>query len=224
MKKEIKDKIIETGCFFICVGILLAIAYYTGFLKGFTVADIQDAYNRTVYNFSKSARANKDKVAFLESNSKNNRKITSFKGYRVMYIPASVLRGVSSSGAWQQIFNSDKKVVFYLYSANQKDFHNSVQNYLGTKSKKGRFNCYAYTADQFSSMRVGEGGASKICDSLDECNMVSQKASDYTALSEFLKLCGKTMCIIKPSNGQYVMLKSKNSGQAVKMINDLVNW
>ena len=52
-----------------------------------------------------------------------------------MLIPQAVLRGVAASGAWKQIFYSDKKVVFYVYNNMQSDFHYSVQNYLSTKTK-----------------------------------------------------------------------------------------
>uniref|UniRef100_UPI00402932FF hypothetical protein n=1 Tax=Candidatus Stercorousia sp. TaxID=3048886 RepID=UPI00402932FF len=59
MKKEIKDKLIEVASFCICVVVLLAIAYFTGFIKGFTVSDLQDSYNELVYNFANSASKNK---------------------------------------------------------------------------------------------------------------------------------------------------------------------
>ena len=34
MKKEIKDKFVEAGSLFACIAILLAIGYFTGFIKG----------------------------------------------------------------------------------------------------------------------------------------------------------------------------------------------
>ena len=40
--------------------------------------------------------------------------------------------------------------------------------------------------------------------------------------AEFLKYCGKTMCIINPSKGEYVRVKTRNS--AIKMLDDLQNW
>ncbi len=223
MKKEIKDKFVEAGSLFACIAILLAIGYFTGFIKGFTASDFQDAYNKTIYDLTKSA-AGKGKTNLLSTNSSRGKRVSSYKGYHPMLIPQAVLRGVAASGAWKQIFYSDKKVVFYVYNNMQSDFHYSVQNYLSTKTKINRYNLYAYTENEFNGMRVGDIGPSKICDSLQECNAVRQKAADYSSLAEFLKYCGKTMCIINPSNGQYIRLKSKNSGQAVKIINDMVNW
>ena len=79
-----------------------------------------------------------------------------------------------------------------------------------------------YGKDDFSNLRLGEVGPSKICNSLQECNQVRQKASDYSTMAEFLKYCGKTMCIINPSKGEYVRVKTRNS--AIKMLDDLQNW
>lgn len=39
MKKELKDKIIEIASYLICLAIILAIGYFTGYLKGFTPSD-----------------------------------------------------------------------------------------------------------------------------------------------------------------------------------------
>lgn len=55
MKKEIKDKLIEAGSFFACILVLLAIGYFTGFIKGFSPEDFQEAYNRTAANLTKSS-------------------------------------------------------------------------------------------------------------------------------------------------------------------------
>lgn len=223
MKKEIKDKLIEAGSFFACVVVLLAIGYFTGFIKGFSPEDFKEAYNRTAADLTKSAAKN-SKTNWFDTNSSKSRRVSSYKEYQPMLIPQAVLRGVESSGMWKQIFYSDKKVVFYIYNSEQSDFHYSVQNYLAGKTKAKHYNLYAYNEAAFNSMRVGDIGPSKICDSLEECNAVRQKAADYTALTEFLKICGKYMCIIDPYDGQYVRLRNKNSGQAVKMINDFINW
>lgn len=224
MKKEIKDKLFEAGSFLVCIVILLAAAYFTGFIKGFSAADFQEAYNKAAYNLTKSASKNSGKNNLFNTNSSRGRRISGYKGYHTMLIPEAVLRGVASSGAWKQIFYSNKKVVFYIYNNLQSDFHYSVKNYLSTKTKAQRYELYAYTENEFNGMRTGDIGPSKICDSFEECNAVRQKAADYTSLAEFLKYCGRTLCIINPSESQYIRLKSKNSGQAVKMINDMVNW
>lgn len=224
MKKEIKDKLIEVASFCICVIVLLAIAYFTGFIKGFTVSDFQDSYNKLVYNFANSASKSKLDSNLFDTNNSNNKKITTYKDYHPMRIPEAVLRGVDSSRAWENVFYSNKKVVFYIYNNSQTEFHNSITNYLSSETKGKYYNLIAYTDSNFNSMRLGDIGPSKICDSIDECNAVRKKAADYSALSEFMKQCGRYMCIINPQQKQYVKLRNKNSGQAVKMIFDLRNW
>lgn len=224
MKKEIKDKLIEVGSFFICLAVLLAIAYYSGFIKEFSVKDFQNAYEKSINAVTTTTFKNKNKSNLFNTNNSKSKHISTYKDYSTMRIPVAVLRGVASSQSWENVFYSDKKVVFFVYSDSQTDFYNSVSNYLNTKSKKNKYKLVAYTQSSINSIRVGDIGPSKICDSLDECNAVRQKAADYTALSEFIKQCGKYMCIINPQEQKYVKLRNKNSYQAVKMINDLVNW
>ena len=224
MKKEIKDKLIEVGSFFICLSILLGIAYYTGLIKGFTVSDFQDAYNKVVYNFANSASKSGLKSDLFDTSNTNTKRISTYKNYQPMRIPEAVLRGVESSGVWKNVFYSNKKVVFYVYDESELNFHNSVSNYLSTNTKAKKYNLIAYSENSFNSMRLGDIGPSKICDSIQECNLVRQKAADYTAVSEFMKRCGRYMCIINPNKQQYIRLSSKNSGQAVQMIFELMNW
>lgn len=224
MKKEIKDKLIEIVSFFICLAALLAIAYYSGFIKGFSVSDFQDAYNRLVYNFTNSASKSGVKTDLFDTSNKNTKRISSYKNYHPMRIPKEVLRGVDTSGVWKNVFYSNKKVVFYIYDESQLNFHNSIANYLSLDTKAQKYNLVAYSENSFNSMHLGDFGPSKICDSLEECNSVRQKAADYTALSEFMLRCGRYMCIINPNRQQYIKLSSKNSGQAVQMILELMNW
>lgn len=224
MKKEIKDKLIEIVSFFICLAALLAIAYYSGFIKGFSVSDFQDAYNRLVYNFTNSASKSGVKTDLFDTSNKNTKRISSYKNYHPMRIPEDVLRGVDTSGVWKNVFYSNKKVVFYIYDESKLNFHNSIANYLSLDTKAQKYNLVAYSENSFNSMRLGDIGPSKICDSLEECNSIRQKAADYTALSEFMRRCGRYMCIINPNRQQYIKLSSKNSGQAVQMILELMNW
>ena len=222
MKDLIQQKLIEFGYFIICIVIVLAIARFSGFLEGFAPQDFQNAYQNIVYNVD-GLLGKKSNNVLDSSNSKSNR-IASYRGYQPMRIPVAVLRGVDSSNTWQNIFYADKKVVFYVYDNSQNEFNNTIQNYLSTKSKMKNYALSAYTQGRFDNIRAGEIGPSKICNSLAECNAVRQKASDYSALAEFMKRCGTYICIINPQKQQYVRLRSKNSSQAVKMINALSNW
>ena len=224
MKKEIKDKLIELASFCICIVVLLAIAYYSGFIKGFTGTDFKDSYNELIYNLSNNVSKNKLDTGLFNTNNSYKRQISTYKGYQPMRIPDDVLRGVYSSRAWENVFNSNKKVVFYVYNNSQIEFNNSITNYLSSETKGKYYNLITYTESNFESMRLGDIGPSKICDSFEECNAVRKKAIDYSALSEFMKQCGRYMCIINPQQKQYVKLQNKNSSQAVKMIFDLINW
>lgn len=223
MKKELKNKIVEVTSFLACAGVLLGIAYYTGFLKGFTVQDFKNAYEKAGAGVTQNISVTADKSG-ISNKIKTTRRISSYKGYQPMLIPDAVYRGVESSKIFNELFYSNKKVVFYIYDNSQTEFHKSVSSYLSTKSKKKKYNLSVYEEYRFNNMRLGTIGPSKICDSIEECNAVRQKASDYSYLTEFLKICGRTMCVFNPAEKQYIRLNNKNSGQAVKLINDLEDW
>ena len=86
------------------------------------------------------------------------------------------------------------------------------------------FTLKAYEQQEFNNIRVVLNGPTKMCNSLEECNRQRKNASDYTSTAAFLKMCGKTMCVINPSKRQFVSLKSKNSTDAVNMLRALENW
>ena len=73
-------------------------------------------------------------------------------------------------------------------------------------------------------MNLGNYGSDKICNSLEECNAVRQRASDYSSMTSFLNYCGRTMCVFDPSTQKYVRLKNRNNKQAAQMLNDLRYW
>lgn len=224
MKKEVKDKLIEVASFCVCVAVLLAIAYYTGFINGFAPSDFQDAYQKIVYSIKGSAAQNKNDIDLFGINSSNLKRLSAYNGYQPMRIPESVLRGVESTKTWGNVFYSNKKVIFYIYDDNRTDFNNSVTNYVNSNPVGRKYNLVSFPKNRFDSLHLGDVGPSEICNSLEECNAVRQKASDYTSLSEFMKRCGSNMCIINPQLNQFIRLKNKNSGQAVRMIYDLADW
>ena len=213
MKKEIAEILKESLSFMLCVTFLFAIAYYTGFLKNFSIQNFINAYN-DILNISKVS--NKD----YATNTKT--RIVKYGNYQPSRIPEAVLRGVESSNTWGNVFNSNTKAIFYIYDESSKDFHYRIQNY--TPKLNANYNVFAYTTENFNNIRTGVVGPSKICNSLEECNEQRIKASDYSALAGFMRSCGKTLCIINPSKGQYVRLMSKDGGQAVQMISALKHW
>ena len=119
-------------------------------------------------------------------------------------------------------FVKDKKTVFYIYDDNSISFDNSIKNYVNSENLSSKYNIVSYTTTSFGSVRLGDIGPSEICKNLQECNANRQKASDYTTLSEFLKQCGRTACIINPTESEYIRLNSRNI--ATSAIYSLQNW
>lgn len=215
-KDEILAKLKDFGSFVLCIIVLILIGYFTGFLKGFAPQDFIDAYNlllsKTLHGRTNVSQSGANQVAKIGN-------------YQPSRIPAAVLRGAKSSDTWLNVLNSGTKAIFYVYddsSKSSKEFHYKIQN--SVVPIRTNYNVFAYSVESFRNIRTGTVGPSKICNSIDECNEQRRNAADYTALAEFFKNCGNTMCIINPAKGQYIRLKTKNSSDAVKMINGLRNW
>lgn len=93
---------------------------------------------------------------------------------------------------------------------------------MNSENLSSKYNIVSYTPTSFGSVRLGDIGPSEICKNLQECNANRQKASDYITLSEFLKQCGRTACIINPTESEYIRLNSRNI--ATSAIYSLQNW
>lgn len=222
MEKDIVvDKLKDFCSFLLCFVVILAIAYFSGFLKGFTPADFQDAYNRLL-----------SYVPQVSSNTyaKHSNNTTRYKDYLPSYIPDSVLRSAKDTGTYSEIFNSNTKSVYYVYDDYGKDidytidFHNRFQNYISRNSLKTYYDIRPYTLYLFHNMRVGVTGPTNICKSLAECKAQRDHAADYSSLQAFFNRCAKTMCIINPAKKQFIVLKKRDYESAVKMLNDLKGW
>ncbi len=217
---KINSKVVETINFLICLGVVIGIAYYTGMLKELSLD-----------NFNKAIRTITSDIGTKKSSGSNTKRTqmssTEYKNYRPMRIPQDIITASYQTGTWTRIFNSDKKIIFYVYSESSegslsKDFHYDISNYVFNNSRY--YNISPYSESEFNSMRTGDIGPSKICDSIAECNEVRKKASNYTMLAEFFKRCSRTMCIIHPQKGQYYMLRDRDSRKAIQTLNDLKGW
>lgn len=212
MKKEIFK---EIGCYAGCIAFIALSAYFSG------------VWNETSYKSLANNVMNNTKAAGIENyinrEQSPRKKVTVYKNYRPRIIPQSVMEGSVSSGTWQNVFNSSRKVVFYLYDSDD-EFHSSIYNYSSKNKLYKYYNIEPYSKEAFNNMRNGSGGPNKICDSLEECNNIRKKASDYTLLSNFLANCGKTMCVFSPDKNQYVQLKKRNIKEAEQMLEGLKNW
>lgn len=217
MKKQIKDRLTEVASFIVCLIIIYAVVINTGILKGFQPIDFDTAFAQIkgVFNGELKSDTNPTSVG-------SQRDIAKIRDYQPNRIPDSVLSGADYSGTWANMFRAQQKVVFYIYDNNSSDFNHRVQSYILDSGSS--FTLKAYEQQEFNNIRVGLNGPTKMCNSLEECNRQRKNASDYTSTAAFLKMCGKTMCVINPSKRQFVSLKSKNSTDAVNMLRALENW
>jgi hypothetical protein len=218
MKKEI---FIEFLMFLICIVIILGAGYAFGFLNGFSAYDFKLAFsNISSIVYEKANSSDVEKFLKTENKDRTRRTVT-YKDYRIHYIPTKITEISNKTGSWSKIFNSSKKVVFYVYDDND-NFHNAMTKTSSNLSKY--YNFVVYSSKSF----VGAGsvwtGDAKICNSLEECNAQRVRAAEYTDLTNFLTNCSKTMCVFAPSKQQYVQLKSKDINTAQKLLYDLKNW
>ena len=216
-KDIIVDKLKDLLNLVICIAVVLAIAYFSGFLKGFTPADFQEAFNNII-----------SYIPGINKSASNSRQagISTQGSYQPSRLSESVLRGAQILPIWRDMFASNTKVIFYVYDdgTDDKNFHYTLQNYIAKSPIKTSYNVHAYTVRRFKHIPLAEGGHRKICNSIQECNAQRQKSVDYTASRDLLERCGKTMCVINPRNKQFVKLRKRDSREAEIMLNSLRNW
>lgn len=221
------EKLKEFLSFLICIVVILLIAYFTGFLKGFTPSDFMEAFDKTASVVTTGFDASTKYVSSESSSSKSN---VVAGNYKAQPIPQNILQGSRDSKSWTNIFNSSQKVVFYIYDESNKnsklppDFHTRINNYLVKSKLIKYYNLKPSTLYAFEKLNWGGTGPSKMCDSIQECNEYRKKAANYSSLSDFMRKCGQTMCVINPRNNQYVILKKRDASAAIKLLNALKNW
>lgn len=205
----------EVGCYVGCIVFIAISAHIYGLFD-------ENSYEAVSQKITANIRATGIEK-YINQERSPRRKVTVYKNYRPRIIPNPVLSGSETSGTWENIFNSNRKVVFYLYSSND-EFNTALHSYFVQNDLYENYNFESYNLDVFNNMRTGTVGPSKICRSVEECNKVRINASDYTLLTNFLSNCGKTMCVFNPAQGQYVQLKKRNINDAEQMLQGLKNW
>ena len=222
MSKKNYEKVKEAISFFICAAVLLGIGFYSGFFNNFNSKDIENSFKQLGSDLSGGKNASQNGFSI---NKGSRGRIAKYRGYQPNEIPKAVLDGANSSNTWTNVLYSDKKAIFYVYSNSGNDNLNSrVQFFIQQDKNANFYNVYAYSEGEFNSVRAVEWGTSKICDSLEECNQVRLKASNYSLLSEFFKRCSRTMCIINPKRKQYFILRERDPQNAIKILEDLKMW
>lgn len=212
MKKEIFK---EIGCYIGCIAFIAGSAYFSGFYKKVSYQSFSDAVVSNVKATGIEEYINRERSP--------RKKVTAYKNYRPQIIPDDVLDGSISSRTWTNLFTSNKKVIFYVYDSND-DFHNRISSYYNQKALYKFYDFAPYKRNIYETMRYGEVGPSKICNSIEECNKVRTKAANYTLLTNFLNRCASSMCIFDSSKNQYIRLKNRNVNEAVKALDGLKNW
>ncbi len=212
MKKEILK---EIACYAGCIVFILLSGYFSGFFKDTSFAGLSNSAITMVKASGIEQYINQERSS--------RKKVTVYRNYRPRIIPDNVLRGAALSNSWKNVFNANKKVIFYIYDGND-DFNSQIQKYFYKNQLQKYYNLEAYEIASFNRWRLGAVGPEKICDSLEECNRVREKASGYTLMMEFLSNCGKTVCIIDSGKNQYVQLKRRNITDTENMIVGLKNW
>lgn len=205
----------EIGCYIGCIAFIAGSAYFSGFYKEISYQSFSDAI---VSNIKASGIEQ-----YINKESSSRRKVTAYKNFRPQIIPDNVLNGSVTSNTWTSLFNSNKKVIFYVYAPND-NFHTKILSYYNENELYKYYSFQSSTSNTYKNMQYGVTGPSKICNSIEECNKVRRKAANYTLLTNFLNKCAKTMCIFNPNKNQYVILKNRNTNEALNMINGLKNW
>lgn len=222
------DKLKEFLSVGACIGLLIGIGCYTGFFNNYDLGDLQKILN----NASSDLSNIKGNFVLNNANSinKNNKNTSRIGTYRANNIPAEVTRGAELSGYWGNIFKADKKVIFYVYDDRGNnvgyagDFHDKVSEYYNKNKLNAYYNFEPAQFDYYKNYYVGITGPSKICNSIQECNTMREMSTTRSAMQLFLDRCGKFMCIINPKKNEYIMLRNRNSNEAVNLLMTAKNW
>lgn len=207
----------EVGYYVICILFIVVAGNISGITKTFSY----DAISNEIVAKVKSTGV--EKYLAKETDTSAQKTTNTYGKYRPSYIPKKVLAGSQTSGAWTHLFNSDKKVVFYVYEKDSK-FHQEFSDYISKNSYLSYYQFEATPKNVFNSMMSGTVGPSKVCNSLEECNQYREKASNYTLLTSFLTDCGRGVCVFSPEKKQFVQLRRRSVKEAEKMVETLKNW
>jgi len=215
MKDELLQKLKDFINFLIFIAIVIVIARMTGLLEGFAPQDFSNAFSNITTSISNGK---------VPSNFRIKNGEPKVNGYR----PAKIPEGVFTAGQKQRylpnLFNNNKKVIFYIYGQNDSDFHSKITSYMTSNNAGYYYKLMPYSSNLAGSFKIGADLPSHICNSLQECNEYRKKSTSYNELSVFLQRCGKTMCIINSRKQQYITLKTRDYNAAYTMLNALKNW
>ena len=148
----------EIGYYLLCIVFIIVCGSVSGIFKSFNIDDIS---NEVVKKVSETGV---EKYLTKDTDTSAQKQANTYGNYRPSYIPEKVLKGSETSGAWTHLFNSDKKVVFYVYEKDSK-FHQEFSDYISKNSYLSYYQFEATPKNVFNSMMSGTVGPSKVCNS-----------------------------------------------------------
>jgi len=221
------DKLKETIGVTACIVLLISIGFYTGFFNDHKLSD----FEKLVKDASSDFKSIDGNLNLGNSNSKiKNNNTSRIDKYRANNILDGVYEGSRLSGFWKNVFASNKKVVFYVYDSYDnnkkysKDFHDKVLSAYEKGKMNNYYNFEATDLSVFKNYNVGIVGSTKICNSLEECNQQRNLATKRSEMQMFLDRCSTGFCIINNKKKEFVMLRHRNSDEAINALKTLKNW
>ena len=210
-----------------CIGLLVGLGYYTGFFNDFNLENFFKTTSSDVANLKTDMTSNKN-------NKKNfhigGEKMSKFGNLRANNIPNDVYKGAELVRGWDRVFKGNKKVVFYAYDNSGKnvayagDFHNKLTDAFNQNHLSEYYNFEPMDYSIFRNYYVGISTATKICNSLEECNKVRQTANYKATFQMFLDRCAKAFCVINPEKRQFLLLRNRNVNEAMNLLINAKNW
>lgn len=140
-------------------------------------------------------------------------------------IPAGVIEASNKFGLWQDIYNSNQKVVVYSYMRGStcpyqsQEFHNKVS--AAASSSAGKYKVRPTGPDlmkrEVDPITQKIQAKSKNVKTQEEMQEFNKEVQAFNKLLRFTNQCTLKACIINPSKGEYILMK-RNSEEAVQTI------
>ena len=219
------EKYKESLFFLICIAVLVGLGFHFGIFNSQFGNNLSVSFNEFLNSFQTTQTDKKS-----SGSASSTRARAMYNGVRTSHIPQKVVNGVSASYQWNSIFKASKKTIFFVYDNNSalysnQQFYNSVNSFLSSNNYNRYYQLVALDTNSYSSMKsAGDIGASKICDSIEECKAQADKASNHTAAATFVDRCAKNLCIVNPRKMDYIIVRNPNIKTTSEFIEKLKNW
>ena len=210
-----------------CLGLLIGLGYYTGFFNDFSFEKLLKTTSSDVANLKTDMSSKKDKKNSFHI---GGERMSKFGKYRANNIPNDVYKGAELVRGWDRVFKGNKKVVFYAYDNSGRnvayagDFHNKLTDAFNQNHLNQYYSFEPMDYSIFRNYYVGISTATKICNSLEECNNVRLAANYKSTFQMFLDRCAKAFCVINPEKQQFILLRNRNVDEAMNILINAKNW